>query len=153
MKILVKNGRVIDPARNFDEICDVAVAAGRIIGIGSVPEGFAPNRVIDAGGCIVAPGLVDLAVRLREPGADLAVAAALLSSLHNTPTPADALYLGEIGLGGEIRPIGGVERRLTEAGRLGFRRAFGSPRQAVQVPGLHHIPLSHVDELVRALAA
>src|ERR1041385_8467702 len=50
---------------------------------------------------------VTAGVRLREPGADLAVAAALLSSLHNTPTPADALYLGEIGLGGEIRPIGG----------------------------------------------
>ena len=96
---------------------------------------------------------VTAGVKLREPGADLAVAAALLSSLHNTPTPADALYLGEIGLGGEIRPIGGLERRLAEAGRLGFRRAFGSPRQVAQIPGLTHVPLSHVDELVRALAA
>ena len=92
-------------------------------------------------------------VRLREPGADLAVAAALLSSLHNTPTPSDALYLGEIGLGGEIRPIGGLERRLVEASRLGFRRAFASSRQAAQVPGLKHVAISHVDELVRALAA
>ena len=68
MKLLIKNGRVIDPASNRDEVCDVAVAAGRILAIGRVPTGFTPNKVIDAGGCIVAPGLVDLAVRLREPG-------------------------------------------------------------------------------------
>jgi len=98
---------------------------------------------------------VTAGVRLREPGADLAVAAALLSSLHGRPTPADALYLGEIGLGGEIRPIGGFERRLAEASRLGFRRAFGSARQGSQsqTPGLRHVPMAHVDELVRALAA
>jgi DNA repair protein RadA/Sms len=96
---------------------------------------------------------VTAGVRLREPGADLAVAAALLSSLHNRPTPADSLYLGEIGLGGEVRPIGGLERRLAEASRLGFRRAFGSPRQGPQTPGLTHIAIAHVDELVRALAA
>lgn len=96
---------------------------------------------------------VTAGVRLREPGADLAVAAALLSSLHNRPTPADALYLGEIGLGGEIRPIGGIERRLAEAGRLGFTRAFTSPRSGASIPGLRHVPLTHIDELVRALAA
>ena len=68
MKILIKNGRVIDPARNYDEISDVAIAAGRVIGVRQVPDGFTPNRVIDASGCVVAPGLLDLAVRLREPG-------------------------------------------------------------------------------------
>jgi DNA repair protein RadA/Sms len=96
---------------------------------------------------------VTAGVQLREPGADLAVAAALLSSLHNTPTPADSLYLGEIGLGGEVRPIGGLERRLAEASRLGFRRAFSSSRQDAQTPGLTHVAIAHVDELVRALAA
>ncbi len=96
---------------------------------------------------------VTAGVRLREPGADLAVAAALLSSLHNTPTPADALYLGEIGLGGEVRPIGGLERRLAEASRLGFRRAFASPRQGAEVPGLRHMGISHVDQLAGSLAA
>ncbi len=96
---------------------------------------------------------VTAGVKLHEPGADLAVAAALLSSLDNTLTPADSLYLGEIGLGGEIRPIGGIERRLAEAGRLGFRRAFGSPRQGVQVPGMRHVGLAHVDELAGTLAA
>jgi dihydroorotase len=68
MKILIRNGRVIDPARNFDEICDLAIGAGRVLAIGRAPEGFSPAKVIDATGCIVAPGLVDLAVRLREPG-------------------------------------------------------------------------------------
>jgi len=68
MKILIRNGRVVDPASNFDETCDVALAAGRIVAVGNVAPGFAPSKVIDAAGCIVAPGLVDLAVRLREPG-------------------------------------------------------------------------------------
>ncbi|MBI3531025.1 MAG: dihydroorotase, partial [Burkholderiales bacterium] len=68
MKVLIKNGRVIDPASNRDEIADVAIAAGRIIAIGSAPADFAPNRTVDASGCIVAPGLMDLALRLREPG-------------------------------------------------------------------------------------
>ncbi|WP_066704106.1 dihydroorotase [Curvibacter delicatus] len=68
MKVLIKNGRVIDPASNRDEIADVAIAAGRIIAIGSAPVDFAPNRTVDASGCIVAPGLMDLALRLREPG-------------------------------------------------------------------------------------
>ena len=68
MKILIKGGRVIAPAGNFDRICDVALAAGRIAAIDNVPADFSPNKVINASGCIVAPGLVDLAVRLREPG-------------------------------------------------------------------------------------
>jgi len=68
MKILIKNGRLIDPASGRDEPGDVAIAAGRILTLGRVPADFQPNRVIDATGCIVAPGLVDLAARLREPG-------------------------------------------------------------------------------------
>ena len=68
MKILIKNGRVISPASNLDALADVAVAAGRVVAIGAGTQGFVPNRVIDARGCVVAPGLVDLAARLREPG-------------------------------------------------------------------------------------
>lgn len=68
MKVLIKSGRVIDPASNRDDIADIAIAAGRIIAIGSAPVDFAPNRTVEASGCIVAPGLMDLAVRLREPG-------------------------------------------------------------------------------------
>jgi dihydroorotase len=68
MKILIRNGRVIDPASNFDEICDVALAAGRVLAIKNVAPDFSASKVIDAAGCIVSPGLVDVAVRLREPG-------------------------------------------------------------------------------------
>jgi DNA repair protein RadA/Sms len=92
-------------------------------------------------------------VRLTEPSADLAVAAALLSSLYNRPAPADVIFLGEIGLGGEIRPSGAAERRLAEAARLGFRRVFGSARGMAQVPGVALVGLEHVEQLVRALAA
>ena len=68
MKLLIQNGRVIDPARGFDQVCDIAIEAGSIAAIGGQPEGFTPDRVIDARGQWVLPGLVDLAVRLREPG-------------------------------------------------------------------------------------
>ena len=68
MKILIQGGRVINPATGFDEVCDLAIAAGRIVAIGHVPADFAPNKSINASGCIVTPGLVDLAARLREPG-------------------------------------------------------------------------------------
>jgi DNA repair protein RadA/Sms len=96
---------------------------------------------------------VTAGVRLTEPGADLAVAAALLSSLYNRPAPADVIFLGEIGLGGEIRPSGALERRIAEAGRLGFRRVFGSSRSSAQVPGVALVGLDHIEQLVRALAA
>src|SRR5215210_65962 len=96
---------------------------------------------------------VTAGVRLNEPGADLAIAAALLSSLYNKPAPADVIFLGEIGLGGEIRPSGAVERRIAEAVRLGFHRVFGSSRSTVQVAGASLVGLDHVDQLVRALAA
>lgn len=96
---------------------------------------------------------VTAGVRLTEPAADLAVAAALLSSVLNRPSPPDVLFLGEIGLGGEIRPIGGLERRLAEASRLGFRRVFASARTGTPAPGLALVGLDHVEHLVRALAA
>jgi DNA repair protein RadA/Sms len=97
---------------------------------------------------------VTAGVRLNEPGADLAVAAALLSSLYNRPAPADVVFLGEIGLGGEIRPSGAIERRIAEAARLGFKRVFGSSRGTPpQVPGVSLVGLDHVEQLVRALAA
>ncbi|GAP36353.1 dihydroorotase [Piscinibacter sakaiensis] len=69
MDLVIRGGRVVDPASGRDERADVAIAAGRIVAIGAgVAEGAAAARVIDAAGCIVAPGLVDLAARLREPG-------------------------------------------------------------------------------------
>ena len=68
MKILIKNGRVINPASGFDEICDVAVESPHVIAIKNIAKNFAPDMTVDATGCIVTAGLVDLAARLREPG-------------------------------------------------------------------------------------
>jgi len=68
MKILIRGGRLVDPATGRDELGDVAIAAGRIVGLGAVNADFHANRTIDATGLVVAPGLVDLAARLREPG-------------------------------------------------------------------------------------
>lgn len=68
MKIHIKNGRVIDPANGIDARRDVFVSDGTIAAVGNAPSGFKPNRVLDAGGLVVCPGLVDLAARLREPG-------------------------------------------------------------------------------------
>ncbi|MGI9132343.1 MAG: dihydroorotase, partial [Rhodoferax sp.] len=68
MKTLIQGGRVLDPATGYDQVADVALADGRVYAIDQVPGDFQPGRVLDARGCCVLPGLVDLAVRLREPG-------------------------------------------------------------------------------------
>ena len=167
MKILIKNGRVIDPASNFDAIGDVALAAGRIIGIGNTPAGFAPNKVIDASGCIVAPGLVDLAVRLREPGhehegmLESEMAAAVAGGVTSLVCPPDTdPVLDEPGLVDMLKfraeklhqarvfPLGALTRglageiltemaELTESGCIGFSQA--------------EVPLANTQVLQRAL--
>ncbi|WP_428717634.1 dihydroorotase [Undibacterium curvum] len=68
MQLQIKNGRVIDPASNTDAVQDVFIADGKIVALGSAPAGFAAERIIDASGLVLAPGLVDLSARLREPG-------------------------------------------------------------------------------------
>jgi len=68
MKIHIKNGRLVDPKNGVDRPSDLFVAAGRVAGVGAAPKGFSADRVLDASGLVVAPGLVDLAARLREPG-------------------------------------------------------------------------------------
>jgi dihydroorotase len=162
MKILIRNGRVIDPARNFDEIGDVAIAAGRIIGVRHIPEGFSPARVLDAAGCIVAPGLVDLAVRLREPGhehegmLESEMAAAVAGGVTSVVCPPDTdPVLDEPGLVEMLKfraeklhlarvfPLGALTRglagevltemaELTESGCVGFSQAE-VPLQNTQV--------------------
>jgi DNA repair protein RadA/Sms len=62
-------------------------------------------------------------LRIQEPAADLAAAAALVSSLANAPLPADAVYFGEISLSGAVRPVAQTAARLKEAQKLGFARA------------------------------
>ena len=68
MNIHIKNGRLIDPKNMLDGQLDLFIATGRIAAIGSAPADFIAERIIDATGMVVAPGLVDLAARLREPG-------------------------------------------------------------------------------------
>lgn len=68
MRIVIRNGRVIDPANNIDEVRDVYISKGHIITTGKAPEGFKENREIDATDKIVCPGLIDLCARFREPG-------------------------------------------------------------------------------------
>jgi DNA repair protein RadA/Sms len=91
-------------------------------------------------------------VRLVETASDLGVAAALLSSVNDVPCPADTLFVGEVGLGGEVRPVPGTERRLAEAERLGFRKAIVSARGAHQAP-IQTVSIKHVSELHGKLAA
>ena len=74
-------------------------------------------------------------LRIGEPAADLAVAAAVVSSLADEPVPPDMAVFGEIGLGGEVRPVGQREARLREAAKLGFRSALVPRARSGQVSG------------------
>lgn len=152
MKILITGGRVVDPASGRDEITDVAIASGRIVGIGHAGE-FQPDRTLDASGLVVAPGLVDLAARLREPGqehegmleSELAAAAAGGVTSLVCPPDTDPV-LDEPGLVEMLKfrarklsrcrvfPLGALTRRLegqtltemaelTEAGCIGYSQA------------------------------
>lgn len=90
-------------------------------------------------------------VRVAEPGADLALALALVSSLANRTLPADLVAVGEVGLGGELRQAPQLSRRLAEAARLGFRRAV-VPVSAPDAPtGLTLIRATTLAEAVRHL--
>src|SRR6266705_1850582 len=68
MNIHIKKGRLVDPAHGTDDRLDLYIADGKIVAQGTPPAGFRAERVIDATGLVVAPGLIDLAARLREPG-------------------------------------------------------------------------------------
>ena len=152
MKILIKNGRVVDPASRTDRTCDVAIAAGRIVSIGDAGN-FSAARVIDASGCIVMPGLVDLAARLREPGyehegmLESELGAAVAGGVTSLVCPPDTdPVLDEPGLvemlkfraeklhQARVFPLGALTRglqgeiltemvELTEAGCVGFSQA------------------------------
>ncbi|OGB29297.1 MAG: dihydroorotase [Burkholderiales bacterium RIFCSPLOWO2_12_FULL_61_40] len=167
MKILIQGGRVIDPATQMDTVADMAIADGKILAIGHIPEEFAPETTIQADGCVVAPGLVDLSVRLREPGHEhegmLAseMAAAVAGGVTSVVCPPDTdPVLDEPGLVEMLRfraerlhqarvfPLGALTRNLqgevltemvelTEAGCVGFSQA--------------EVPLGNTQVLQRAL--
>ena len=68
MKTHIRQGRLINPATQFDEITDVFIDNQLVIAIGEKPEGFTPDKVIDASGQLVLPGFIDIQCRVREPG-------------------------------------------------------------------------------------
>jgi len=153
MKILIQGGRVLDPQSNTDAVADVAISAGKIVAIGKAPEGFQAQKTIDAKGCIVMPGLVDLSVRLKEPGhehegmLDSELAAAVAGGVTSLVCPPDTdPVLDEPGLvemlrfkaeklnRSKVMPLGALTRglkgeiltemvQLTEAGCVGFSQA------------------------------
>jgi DNA repair protein RadA/Sms len=81
-------------------------------------------------------------VRLIEPAADLAVALATASAVDDKPLPGDLVAIGEVGLAGEVRPVGALGPRLQEAARLGFRRAFVPEGTPAEGDGIHLIPVA-----------
>jgi dihydroorotase len=153
LKIYIKNGHLIDPKNNIDAKKDVYIAAGKIVGIGSAPDGFVANQTIDATGLIVAPGFVDLSAKLREPGSEykatlntelLAAAAGGVTSLACPPDTSPVL--DEPGLVemlkhrakqlnlAHVYPLGALTKQLegklltemhalSEAGCVGFSQA------------------------------
>ena len=165
-QLLIRGGRVIDPASGFDQTTDVRVVDGRVAAIGPAGGGGA-DRVIDGTGCTVAPGLVDLAVRLREPGHEHArmleseMAAAVAGGVTSLVCPPDTdPVLDEPGLvemlkfrAGKLHqarvfPLGALTRglagevltemvKLTQAGCVGFSQA--------------EVPLRNTQVLLRAL--
>ncbi|MEM8749556.1 MAG: DNA repair protein RadA [Pseudomonadota bacterium] len=92
--------------------------------------------------------------RIAEPAADLAVAAALVSSLVNKPLAENSVYFGEVSLSGHLRPVSQAAGRLKEAGKLGFEQAtFAGGSESIKQPGLRLNMISTLADLVVELAA
>jgi DNA repair protein RadA/Sms len=96
-------------------------------------------------------------LRIVEPAADLAVAAALVSALTEIPVPPDIVVFGEIALSGRVRPVAHADLRLKEAAKLGFAQAWVPVRPSRggkpgAVDGLATVPISHLSELVELLS-
>ena len=152
MKILIQGGRIINPASGLDTAADMAIANGRILTIGSTPPDFTPDTTLNARGCLVLPGLVDLAARLREPGPhghmlESEMAAAVSGGISSLVCPPDTEpVLDEPGLVEMLKfrsaqlqqarlfPLGALTRQLqgealtgmvelAESGCIGFSQA------------------------------
>ena len=153
MKIHIKNGHLIDPKNKLDAKHDVFIAAGKIAGIGSKPDGFVANQTIDATDLIVTPGFVDLSARLREPGSEykatlnselIAAAAGGITSLACPPDTSPVLdqpglvemlkHRAKLLNLAHVYPLGALTRQLegklltemhalTNAGCVGFSQA------------------------------
>ena len=145
MNIHIRNGRLIDPANKIDAPRDLYIADGKVVGVGSAPEAFTAARTIDASGLVVAPGLIDLAARLREPGFEYKATlesemdAAMAGGVTSLAIPPDTdPVLDEPGL---------VEMLCYRAKKL--NRAHVYPVGALTI-GLKGEQLSEMAELVEA---
>ncbi|OFW89224.1 MAG: DNA repair protein RadA [Alphaproteobacteria bacterium RIFCSPHIGHO2_02_FULL_46_13] len=95
-------------------------------------------------------------IRITEPAADLAVAAALISALQGRPVPAETVFFGEVGLSGEIRAVSQPDQRLKEAAKLGFTEACimartSQKKKQVVIEGMDIKELGHLDDLITLL--
>jgi DNA repair protein RadA/Sms len=90
-------------------------------------------------------------LRIEEPAADLALAAAITSSLRDVPVRADAVLIGEVGLSGELRRVGHMAARLSEAAKLGFKVAIVPRRISKAEPLPDHIQIQEARSLREAL--
>lgn len=141
LQALVVRG-VGNPARRSVQGIDGARLAvllavlGRVLGL----------AVLDAEVYCLAVG----GVQVDDPGADLALAAALVSSLFGRPLPADVVLCGEVGLGGEVRSVRYLDRRLREAVRAGFRRAV-VPAEAADIAGIELVRVPSVADALMAV--
>ncbi len=88
-------------------------------------------------------------MKADEPGADLGVALAIISSFKKEPLPGDAVYIGEIGLTGEIRPVKGLRLRLQEARRLGFKKAYIPTKERLE--GIETVTVKNLSEIFSVL--
>lgn len=92
-------------------------------------------------------------VKVLETASDLALMAAVISSLRNRPLQHDLLVFGEIGLSGEIRPVPSGQERLKEAAKHGFKRAIvpkgNAPKEAP--PGLQIVAVTRLEQALDAL--
>lgn len=144
-RLAVLGGRLIDPANNRDEMTDLFIEGDRIVAIGSMPENFSPNESIDASGMIVCPGLIDLASRLREPGAEQKgtiaseAKAAVLGGITTVCCLPDTDPVTD-----EVATVELIKRRATDAGRAKIR-PLGALTQ-----GLKGEQLSEISALRRA---
>jgi len=90
-------------------------------------------------------------IRINEPGVDLALVCAIASSVTNTPIGSDTVVVGEVGLAGEVRSVSWIDRRLSEAARLGFKRAIVPAASLADEPPLDCVPVATVSGAVNAL--
>ncbi|MCD4829706.1 MAG: DNA repair protein RadA [Candidatus Cloacimonetes bacterium] len=90
-------------------------------------------------------------LRTRDPALDLAVAAAVVSGFRDKPLPRGTVLLGELGLGGEVRPVSQAARRVNEAAKLGFKRVLLSPRAKASADKLEIVAVEHLSGLFAAI--